>query len=40
MKSIVCRDLGGRKLLTPAKGVSLKTVTYTDGHTMTVKVMR
>ena len=39
-KSVSYTDLGGRKVAAPTKGVYLKTVTYSDGTTKTVKVLK
>lgn len=37
---VTYHDLSGRTLTAPAKGISLKTITYANGQTKTVKVMK
>ena len=39
-KSVSYCDVSGRKLSAPAKGISLKTITYANGKTKTVKVLK
>lgn len=40
VKSVVYTDLGGARVANPVKGIYLKTVTYANGETKTVKVVK
>ena len=39
-KSVSYRDLSGRTVTNPTKGIFMKTVTYSNGETKTVKVLK
>lgn len=40
VKSVTWHDLSGRAVSAPSKGIYMKTVTYTDGTTKTVKLVK